>query len=254
MSTNFPFALVELPMKMEIVILSSQKGEVRESKLAENLPTIIFFASREGVIEYVNQRWSNVTGKSRTPASLPEQWLLAQHPEDRSRMSEIWHRSVQSGKAFAAELRLKVKNGSYRWHILHANPSRDDCDTIVRWYGVLTDIHDYKQMEGTQRFLSDATKELAVSLNPEQTLQTIAHLTIPQLADFCEISLVSEGSLRSVTWAQQDTRAPLWLRVLIEHHPSIVLKRDFGPGRALHTGKPEILNSIPSIILREIAS
>jgi DNA-binding NarL/FixJ family response regulator len=49
-----------------------------------------------------------------------------------------------------------------------------------------------KQHEETQRFLSDASRNLAASLDPDTTLRTVAAIAVPFLADCCIVDLVDE--------------------------------------------------------------
>ena len=52
-----------------------------------------------------------------------------------------------SGSAGQAEARLRRHDGEYRWFLLRVNPLRDENGTIVKWYGVNTDIEDLKRAE-----------------------------------------------------------------------------------------------------------
>jgi PAS domain S-box-containing protein len=235
-------------------MLSLEKGKTNdECRFAEKLPIVVFFALPDGTLEYISQGWIRLTGV-RMGERLDEQWRTVQHPEDRARVEWAWSRSIRTGEKFTAEFQIRTGEGLYRWHLANAVPFREAGGAIVRWYGTLVDIHEHKRLENAQRFLSDAARELAVSLDQETTLHTIARLTIPKLADFCDVSLVSDQSLRSVAWAAGDISVPLWIREVVVSHPSVVQDRDFGPGRVLWTRKPEIVDTIPAMILRKLVT
>lgn len=54
-------------------------------------------------------------------------------------------------------------------------------------------------------FLADASKTLALSLDSQETFQTLASLIVPRLADFCLIDVADErGELQTVAVAQQE--------------------------------------------------
>lgn len=54
-------------------------------------------------------------------------------------------------------------------------------------------------------FLADASKTLALSLDSQETFQTLASLIVPRLADFCIIDVADDqGDLQTVAVAQQE--------------------------------------------------
>jgi PAS domain S-box-containing protein len=70
------------------------------------------------------------------------------HPDDRERAVRTYSDNVRSGgSAFELELRLRKRDGTYRWFLVRFNPLRDEQGQITRWYSALTDIEDRKQAE-----------------------------------------------------------------------------------------------------------
>ncbi len=64
---------------------------------------------------------------------------------------------------------------------------------------------DQQAREQRERFLGDASRVLAESLDYEQTLRTIAHLAVPELADWCIVDLLNEdGTLTRVSAQHRD--------------------------------------------------
>jgi PAS domain S-box-containing protein len=71
--------------------------------------------------------------------------------------------------------------------------------------GYLRDISERRRTWETQRFLLEASKQLATSLEYEATLKRVARLAVPALADWCVIDIVeADGSLRRVEIAHAD--------------------------------------------------
>src|SRR4051794_2807660 len=60
------------------------------------------------------------------------------------------------------------------------------------------------QAENAQRFLAEAGKLLAASLDHETTTDRIARLAVPILSDWCLVDLVEDGQLRRVSVAYAD--------------------------------------------------
>ncbi len=224
-----------------------------EHGILEALPTIVFVARSGGVVEYLNERWAELTG-ARADGNVSDAWRSAQHPDDYARLARSWQREVETGEQFSAELRIRSRDGSYRWHLLTAVGRRDTQRGNARWYGTIVDIHERKRLESTQRFLSAATKALTSSLDPSTTVRKIAALAVPDLADFCDVSLVVDRRLHSVASAEVQPPRAMWIRELLARHPMLVLHPEFGPGRALRTGEGEIIQGLPAGLERQLVA
>jgi PAS domain S-box-containing protein len=112
--------------------------------MAEALPSMVWTATPEGVVDYVNHVFEDYTGESSLLAAQGE-WLRAVHPDDRDHTIEVWMNSIRTGTPYKTEFRIihKASQG-YRWHYVQADPHRGPDGRIVRWYGIATDIHDTK--------------------------------------------------------------------------------------------------------------
>jgi PAS domain S-box-containing protein len=69
------------------------------------------------------------------------------HPDDFERLRSYRERALSDGLAYAVEVRLRGRDGSYRWHLARFNPVHDDEGQILRWYIACTDIEDRKRAE-----------------------------------------------------------------------------------------------------------
>ncbi len=66
--------------------------------------------------------------------------------------------------------------------------------------GVATDITDQKRAEQGQRFLAEAGRILAESLDFEDTLRRVARLAIPTIGEACTIDVLEAGALRRLVF------------------------------------------------------
>jgi PAS domain S-box-containing protein len=73
------------------------------------------------------------------------------YPQDAEFVAYDLPKKLQAGSAFEYEVRLKRKDGQYRWFHYRLSPMSDDEGRITRWYGSGTDIDDRKLAE--QRLL-----------------------------------------------------------------------------------------------------
>jgi PAS domain S-box-containing protein len=82
------------------------------------------------------------------------------HPDDRERAARTYSDNARSGgSAFELELRLRKRDGTYRWFLVGFNPLRDEQGQITRWYVALTDVEDRKQAEDRLRSENVALRE-----------------------------------------------------------------------------------------------
>jgi PAS domain S-box-containing protein len=81
------------------------------------------------------------------------------HPDDSERLRTSTNRAFSNGAADELELRLRKRDGSYRWFLARFIPLRDEQGRITRWYYTGTDIEDRKQAEDRLRHENVALRE-----------------------------------------------------------------------------------------------
>ena len=128
-----------------------RESEERFRTLASALPQLIWSTDAEGNVEYVNEEWISYAGWAsgdEVRKYLPQEpWKDLLHPEDRDEYFELWNQSLQSGKTFEAQFRLRrAMDGAYRWFVCRSVAVRDRDGKVVRWLGGCTDVQ--QQMEG----------------------------------------------------------------------------------------------------------
>lgn len=107
----------------------------------EAIPQVVYTTDSEGRALYFNRQWQLYTG-SPQGKSLNSGWLDLVHPEDVHKTRKAWTRSIETGKDYNIEYRLRRSDGEYHWFIAKAVPLRNNEGTIVRWFGTCTDIQD----------------------------------------------------------------------------------------------------------------
>lgn len=113
-------------------------------------PQIPWTADRQGNILEAGPRWAEITGLSCEQA-MGGGWLQALHPDDVQRTLAAWNRSLGTGTRVDIEYRLQRPDGTFRWMRATAGARKDASGEIVRWYGMLEDIHDRKVAEEASR-------------------------------------------------------------------------------------------------------
>jgi len=123
--------------------------------IIDTIPALAWSARPDGSAEFFNQHYLDFIGLSAEDAS-GWGWTAAVHPDDVNGLAAIWQRIMASEAAGDAEARLRRYDGKYRWFLFRANPLRDETGTLIKWYGVNTDIEDRKRAEAELRRAYDS--------------------------------------------------------------------------------------------------
>ncbi|MGH9310622.1 MAG: PAS domain-containing sensor histidine kinase [Vicinamibacterales bacterium] len=113
----------------------------RQRFLAESIPQQVWTATPDGDLDFVNGRVTDYFG---LPASdvLGTRWQAFVHPDDLPRTLDEWRRSLQTGKEYEVEFRLRGADQTWRWHLGRAVALRGADGRIEKWFGTNTDMHD----------------------------------------------------------------------------------------------------------------
>src|SRR5262249_26276709 len=126
-----------------------RESELRFRTLANTVPSIIWMADPNGTIIFHNQRWLDYSGVA--PGQNGDWMRLVIHPNDLERCLAEWTRASELGRELEVELRLRGRDGEYRWFLIRATPTPDAEGRVAKWFGVAADIHDRKQAEEALR-------------------------------------------------------------------------------------------------------
>ncbi len=128
-----------------------RESQLRYSTLAETVPEVLYTNLPDGSCDYVSQRFLDYTGMT-SDAALGYGWSEAVHPMDRDRTLALWEESLNArGRPFEAEYRFRRADGEYRWFRAQSVPMPGADGTIVRWFGVCSDLDDSKRAEEALR-------------------------------------------------------------------------------------------------------
>ena len=188
-----PFSEDRLLAKIEAALKIAKLREGREQflrTLADAIPQMILTALPDGTIEYFNQRWYEYTGMD-PDQSVGTRGMETVHPDDAQRSLDAWKRALDTGEEFSIELRIRDREGAYRWFLCRAVAVRDPSGEIVRWLSSATDIDDQKRLAERQRLLQHAGEVLSSTLDVTEILDKITQLCVPEFADWCQIQVLS---------------------------------------------------------------
>lgn len=238
---------------VKVAVLNEVVAREREFHvLADCLPAIVFRGLPDGAINYRNDRWFEYTGLPKEDDDAGE-IIGALHPDELDEVVARWNDALRTGQDYSVEFRLRCQDGSYRWHLGRVVPIKSPSGDIVSWATASVDIDDQKKEEERARFLADAAKALASSLDFESTLTEVTRLAVPAIADLCSVDMLQDdGSLRRVALTCADPE----LQILFDAMPA-----NFSPDaqsnhparRILRSGRAEVLPAVDDADLKDVA-
>jgi PAS domain S-box-containing protein len=131
----------------------AERGSAEEA--VDSIPGLVVALAPDGEVEFVNRQGVEFFGQ---PLEELKHWGTngAIHPEDLPRLIEDFTKAIASGQPFEWEVRGRRFDGVYRWFQSRGYPLRDASGRVVRWYNLLTDIHDRKRAEEELRRAHDS--------------------------------------------------------------------------------------------------
>ena len=153
-----------------------RQSERELQQLVDVVPQHIFVLGPDGSRVYSNRVAREYHGLA---PEDPQGDHLAMfvHPEDLASVLAERQRLIARGAPYEMEVRLRDKDGQYRWFLVRGNPLRDEQGQMIRWYGTRTDIEDRKraeeklrQDERELRRITDAIPQAISVLAPDGTM------------------------------------------------------------------------------------
>jgi PAS domain S-box-containing protein len=127
---------------------SVRQEENQLRRLVDSMPAMIWRADPSGRIDRWNCTMIETIGKHWETSETFD--LLSKiDPTQRAEVEERWAKSVRLGIPYEDTYRILGNDGRYHWHLVRAQPFRDDGGNIIGWYGVHADIDALKQAEST---------------------------------------------------------------------------------------------------------
>lgn len=222
-----------------------RERELEFRTLAENIPQLVWIADKTGSVYWYNQRWFDYTGTKLADVG-GDGWQRVHHPDHLQRVTEKFRSAFAREQAWEDTFPIRGKEGIYRWFLSRAVPVRDDAGQVVRWFGTSTDMTE-------QRFLSNASNLLAASLDMTVTLEQLATLAVPELADWCFVDLLRDGHIERVAVAHSDPAKAAMVRDWSRQHVTTV-EAPGGIGEVIRTGRPVLYPKLSDDDLATLAS
>ena len=142
--------------------------------LTETIPQMIWSASPDGAIDYCNRQILDFTGKQREQLR-GDGWAAVIHPDELPSMQRSWREAVENQLPYEVEFRHRRADGVFRWCLSRALPLRDDQGHVVRWYGCITDLDDWRRAQETARKSQAELAHVTRVMTMGELTSSIAH-------------------------------------------------------------------------------
>ncbi len=235
--------------------LAESVGELErrlEATLA-NLAEAVIVRDLEGRMLFANQAAVDLLGAASlddllaaTSDELMAPWEIADQDGGPLRLDQLPSTRALQGERPEPMLVRNVSRatGGVRWLVHKATPVFDPAGDLSMVVNVVDDVTDAKRAELAQRLLAEAGKELSSSLDHQQTLQRVARLAVPELADWCGVAIRGRGDeLRQVAVAHVDPDKVALAREWAARYPAR-LSDPTGAARVIRSGRPELIREL----------
>jgi PAS domain S-box-containing protein len=228
--------------------------ERRLEAILVNLAEAITVMDEHGQMVFANQAAADLLG-----ASTPEELMSARPGTIMLRFQvlneqgrELDLESMPGRRLFAGEdpQPLLVRNivratGEERWLMVRSSPVLDpETGRIVYAVNVFENITEVKRAQLNESFMAEASRMLASSMDYAETLQRVARLAVPRLADWCAVDVLNErGEIELVAVHHADP-AKLAMAERLDRRYRPALDDPTGVADVLRTGQSRIFTDI----------
>jgi len=142
------FGFLRDASELEEATRAVAEGEARFRLLSEIAPVGIVQSDAQGVVRFVNDKWSEMSGIARDEA-IGQSWRTTIHPSDVARIDSIRDISGVSTEV-AADARLRTASGRESWVHVEVRRITGAGGEVVGRVAALTDVNDRMQMAAAQ--------------------------------------------------------------------------------------------------------
>jgi PAS domain S-box-containing protein len=128
-------------------------------QIVDLIPQMIRVMKPDGSVLYANKALLDYTDFTIEEAMQPDTTNRGFHPEDIARLRDECRKGLLGATPFEIEIRIRRKDGLYRWFLAQFNPLLDDQGRVTRWYVTGTDIDDRVRAEERTRNENLALRE-----------------------------------------------------------------------------------------------
>jgi polar amino acid transport system substrate-binding protein len=139
-------ALMLAKENLEVKVIERTADLRKLSQATENSPASVVITNKDGIIEYVNPTFSEVTGYTPGETIGQNPSVLKSGNLPRSYYKDLWE-TILSGKIWRGEFKNKRKNGEEFWESASISPIKNESGEITHFVAVKEDITERRWAE-----------------------------------------------------------------------------------------------------------
>ncbi|HEV7218170.1 MAG TPA: PAS domain S-box protein [Terriglobales bacterium] len=172
------------------------------------------------------------------------------------------HRSVYVAEGIRSLLLVPMvlRNGqistlTFYWRQYHSitEKEKDYASALANLAVVALNTNELNELNRQEKFrlsfLAEASAILSNSLEYEKTLRAVANLAVPEIADWCAVYVLEDGSPHRIVVAHQNPATLKSAEAFFRNYPEEI-RDDRGLGAVLRTGKSELIADVTPDMLR----
>jgi hypothetical protein len=180
----------------EDAVIALRTRERELTHMIECIPAYALCMDTTGVPTYINQRFLQALGA--TLDQLRTGWPDFIHPDDRGLVLASWVRAVASGEGYRLSMRIRHREGHYRWMDAIHQLARDKSGAPERWYALLFDVDDHHRAE-------EALEETRARLATAARVATVAELSASIAHEVTQpLSAIAANAHACANWLSAD--------------------------------------------------
>lgn len=145
----------------------------------EQSPATVVITDQYGSIEYVNPKFTRLTGYSFNEVLRHNPRILKSGMQSREFYQELWQ-TITSGREWRGEFHNIKKNGEAYWESASISPIMNEKGEITHFVAVKEDITDRKKTEENLRIASEKLREKNEDMQKEvENAQVVTALLLP---------------------------------------------------------------------------
>ena len=136
--------------------ISARKQAEESLRLSEERIRLVIDATNDGIWDwnpvthedYLSPRWKEILGyRDDELPNVDSTFFDLIHPDDRAAVAQAVTRHFEHGKPYRTEMRMRHKDGEYRWTLSRGEAVCDTDGRPIRMVGTITDITERKRNE-----------------------------------------------------------------------------------------------------------
>ncbi|PYS79076.1 MAG: hypothetical protein DMF66_04035, partial [Acidobacteria bacterium] len=241
-----------------VVLVFHDIGERRKAEgeramlaaLVESSDDAILSKTLDGIVTSWNRAAERMYGYAEE-AAVGRHISFVVPPELSGELQEIMARLRRGERVERLETVRVRKDGQRRDVSVTVSPVRNSSGRLVGASTIARDITEQKRAQERLRFIAEAGRVLASTLDYETTLEQMVRLAVAALADYCIIDLVEDdGRVRRVAASHRDPARQQLVERLREYPPDP--SHTGGVAKVLRTGQPEVVGDMPDEVLSSL--